>query len=715
MLIRGEKFKQVSILLIIGIILFSMSITSSSFINATINQTYGRQCPSHPLNPINSTQKDRTSFSVNPFELYSKEPAPIGIADFGIGPGNKPYEYSTSSFMGNIYVKGLSTYNNSINQSQAWTSFQLNVNLVFKNGNISYVYWIQNVAELNTSNNYIGFVDNIWNFSSPSSSMNNSSVSGYGTVTSSVNTRYYYSIANQSLAGNGINLSAPYSIKLLVNTGIGGNGKPYVAFLYNDGYGWILYDNVSFIFTSKLDLKPVFLVDGYNYEPTGYTFYDGELIIGGPGNGTNTFDLKSKVFINLLFWNGHNYQDVPNAYNFGSNTAETISNAISGFYYTSSNGSIFSEIKNGSGNLGTLYYQTQLSTINITLPLSSGFLIVNGSKYNFVDQGINITLYPSIVNSKNGYYNFILENYNGTVEWEDNISLYPGEHLSIRLNLFKVEFIASGIPAGLEWFIHLSNGINITTYGNYISFNLPNGSYNYSVYLENSRSSISQGSFNVQGKNVTIYLTINMEEYAVNIKENGLPTGMEWSIYLNSFKYNSTNSSIILFLPNGVYNFTVIPLQGFRSDIIKGIFNVNNSYLSLIINWTLVDYNITVNIKGFQNGTYWYITIIGSFFYGKDFNMTFYSNSSYITIRIPNGSYSYSIQISNGFIASPRTGIININGSNYYLSTLAIRNDNFSRYTLNSIPENVILLTGIIIIIAGTGIAYILRKKDDKK
>ncbi|MGC8655393.1 MAG: thermopsin [Thermoplasmata archaeon] len=710
MMIRVKRFKQISILLVIGIILFSMAVTSS-FMIPNINQTYESKGSNHSLNPVTSTQKDRTSFSVNPFELYSKEPAPIGVADFGIGPGNKPYEYSTNSFMGNIYVKSLYAYNNSINQSQAWASFQLNVNLVFKNGNTSYVYWIQNVAEVNTSDNYVGFVDNIWNFSSPSSSMNNSSVSGYGTVTSSGNSSYYYSIANQSLTGNGINLSAPYNIKLAVNTGVGSNGKPYVAFLYNDGYGWVLYDNVSFIFAKRLYVKPAFLVDGYNYEPTGYTFYDGELIIGGPGNGTNTFDLRSAVFINLLFWNGHNYQDVPNAYNFGSNTAETVSNAISGFYYTPSNGSIFSEIKNGSGNLGALYYQTQLSTVNITLPLSSGFLIVNGSRYNFVDHGINITLYPSSVNNKNGYYNFILENYNGTVEWEDNISLYAGEHLSIRLNLFMVEFIESGIPTGLQWYIHLSNGINITTYSNNISLYLPNGSYSYSVYLENERSSISQGSFSIQGKNVTIYLTINLEKYSVNIQENGLPTGMEWSINLNSFNYNSTNSSILLLLPNGIYNFTVAPIQGFRSDITEGIFNVNNSYLSIMINWTIVDYNITVDVRGLQNGTGWYITINGSFFYGKDLNRTFYSNSSSITIGIPNGSYIYTIQISNGFIASPKAGIIIINGSNYYLSTTAIRNVNFSGYSLNSIPENIIILIGVIIIIAGTGIAYILRKK----
>ncbi len=707
----SDKRLKVATMLILAILLLSIP-ASVSFTEKKLDQIVENKSSYYEMESHGFQENKGNLSSVNPFQLYTKEPAPVGVTDFGIGPNDKPYEYSTNSFLGNVYVNYLSTYNSSINQSQTWVSFQLNVNLVFIDGNVPYVYWIQNVAEVNTSNNYVGFVDNIWNFSSASSSMNNSSVSGSGTVTSAGNTDYYYSIANQTLRGNEINLTAPYRISLNVTAGVGGNNKPYVSFLYNDGYGWVSYDNVSFIFATRLNSEPAFLVDGFNYEPTGYTYYDAELIAGGPGNGTSTFDEKSSVAMNLLYWNGHNYQDIPNAYNFGSNTAEAISNVLSGLYYDPGNGSIFSELRNGSGNLGILYYQNQLCSVNITLPVYSGILLVNGSRYSFVDYGINITLYPSIYNNRNGYYDFILESHRGIVEWEENISLRAGEHLSIELNLFKVEFEESGIPAGIQWYIHLSNGINYIANGSFISIVLPNGSYDYYVYIENDNSPISQGSFIVDGKNITIDITINIEKFKVNIVENGLPNGILWSIILNSIRFNSTNTSIELLLPNGTYNFTVYPIQGFRSDIENGILTVNNSYLTFTINWTVIDYNITFSIKGIPNGTGWYIMINGSLFYGKDFNQTFYSNSTAFVLSIPNGSYAYKIQIPNGFEVSPQSGVLNVNGSNYNIGIEVTKTTNIQSYSLNSISEGTILLIGLIIIISGTVLAYIFRKRE---
>ena len=105
---------------------------------------------------------------VNPYSLYRSEPAPMGIADYGIGPNNSPYAYNTTSFLGVIKIGSLSVVNN--NTSSRSLSFQLNVNLEFNNSGIPYVYWVQDVFFLNTSTNAISFIDNIWNMSSEKSS-----------------------------------------------------------------------------------------------------------------------------------------------------------------------------------------------------------------------------------------------------------------------------------------------------------------------------------------------------------------------------------------------------------------------------------------------------------------------------------------------------------------------------------------------------------------
>ena len=55
--------------------------------------------------------------AVNPYEIYKKEPAPMGIADFGIGPNGVPYSYNTTAFRGTIFLNNLTTYNQSLGQS----------------------------------------------------------------------------------------------------------------------------------------------------------------------------------------------------------------------------------------------------------------------------------------------------------------------------------------------------------------------------------------------------------------------------------------------------------------------------------------------------------------------------------------------------------------------------------------------------------------------
>ena len=137
---------------------------------------------------------------VNPFSLYSGEPAPMGLADYGIGPNSTPYIYNTTSFLGGVSINSINVVNNSTSNKDM--SFQFNVNLVFGDGINTYVYWVQDVAFLNTSTNGIYFIDNVWNMSSPSQTMYNTSITGNGTVDNTGGSRWDYDFAGQFLPGN---------------------------------------------------------------------------------------------------------------------------------------------------------------------------------------------------------------------------------------------------------------------------------------------------------------------------------------------------------------------------------------------------------------------------------------------------------------------------------------------------------------------------------
>ncbi|MDA4120175.1 MAG: thermopsin, partial [Thaumarchaeota archaeon] len=303
-----------------------------------------------------------SSQTVDVFRAYSTEPAPMGIADYGVGMAGS-YQYSTTAFLGSVYIASLQTRNITGDPSMG---FQLNVVLAFTDRNVQYAYWVQDVAQIDTSTNQIFFIDNIWNFTSHSANMIGSAVSGNGQVATYRGTGYYYDVPAAG-AGNGVNLAYPATISFLVTTGLNSNRQPTVKFQYEDGVGIQTYDNVTFRTANHVSALTGFEVNGNSYDPAG-TYFDSELVLGGPGGGLSTADVNSDLRLSLYYWNGHNFQTVPNAYNFGSDTAETISSVASLGNYVLATGSLIARVQAGAGTLGQLYTQGGTGTITLQTP-----------------------------------------------------------------------------------------------------------------------------------------------------------------------------------------------------------------------------------------------------------------------------------------------------------------------------------------------------------
>ncbi|MEM0134793.1 MAG: thermopsin, partial [Thermoplasmatales archaeon] len=426
---------------------------------------------------------------VNPFSIHQSEPAPMGIVDYGIGPSGQPYEYTTSSFFARAEVFSLIAYNSSSQGFGYNISFQLNVMLTFYNGGSPYVYWVQEGPNINTQNNSISMWVNIFNMSSSTSKMSNSSIYGNGTV---INGTYIYNDPYIE-SGNYATLSYPYSLKYIVNSTVTSNGYPEVKFLYNDGFGWVNFDNVVFKFVNSLTSIPVFQVSGFNYAPNGYMFYDAEWIVGGFGNGEEVQAISSNLTMQLEYWNGHNYQEITNAYNFGSDTAESIDNIVSSSLYYTGNGSLFEFVENGSGSLGQVYTQQDISIINLSSSLSSGYLMVNNSRYDFVGGDVNVTIAP-------GIYNLELFSSSGIPVAGGNETLTAGEYLPLYVSgLYQVTFLMKGLPSGTPWHLDLSNGESFNSSFSSITIYLNNGSYTFTASSSNIDYYSIGGAFTVSG------------------------------------------------------------------------------------------------------------------------------------------------------------------------------------------------------------------------
>jgi hypothetical protein len=387
-----------------------------------------------------------TAPPVNVYAAYSSEPAPMGVADYGVGP-HGAYDYSSNSTLGSISLISLSAINST---SSPWVSFQLNENLQFYEGSVPFVYWVQDVAILDTATHYIYFVNNIWNSSSVTAMMSKAGVSGGGQIYGNSTRAYYAVAASAFLRGNLLRLPYPAVIDFRLNSSLTASGQPEVTFEYNDGYGWEQFDTVVFTSVHSLTAMRGFVVDGFTYKPTG--FYDSELVMGGPGSGSKTTDLSSDMSMQLEYWNGHNYQLVANAYNFGSDTAEGVQNVVSRWSYSPAGGAVAAKVEDGAGALGPLWNQLQVSILTIESSIASGTLEVRNSSnavstavtaaadYPFIGDEVKLTLAP-------GSYGLSI--YNGTtLASSGNYSLKAGQVLSLHTPLGSIILTMSYSVAG---------------------------------------------------------------------------------------------------------------------------------------------------------------------------------------------------------------------------------------------------------------------------
>ncbi|MFY9716752.1 MAG: hypothetical protein WAK40_02290 [Thermoplasmata archaeon] len=171
------------------------------------------------------------------------------------------------------------------------------------------------------------------------------------------------------------------------------------------------------------------------------------------------------------------------------------------------------------------------------------------------------------------------------------------------VSLYHLTFVEAGLPNGSFWSVALSNdstgGAFNLSGGSAVSFQVPNGTYGYSVgtfpyvwggptpFCSNGSSlddryvaTPASGSVTVDGANVTVSIAFAEETfYTVSFVESGLPNGTFWWVSLNgsgpggwgsapiaespawggngSGGWGPYRSAINFTLPNGTFHFTV--------------------------------------------------------------------------------------------------------------------------------------------------------------
>ncbi len=412
--------------------------TWESMRNKVLSRLDSLNIPSVAKLPPNYNMKPNSHNGVIYLPSYTSAPAPMGIASYGISNSTghpQPQGYSTHSFQANV---SMNSANEIYMDGDAVHTFSIQFNAVLNNvtlfGNTEYQYWTQNVVDYSTSTHKLTFLDNIWNFSSPTAVIQgNEFHSGNGTAVPGV---YYYDI------GPTFTVNFPFSLHLYLNTtNIAGyntvffnytiiNSTASGAQKINSGS----FDRVEFNSTGGNPAVKAseanYTVSGTQLTGTGFIPMDAELIIGGAGGGSiaEFRNINATMTMKYIPLGRNAYRNIPSAYDVGSETGETavgISEYYSGSVaYLNTGPSFVQGLWNISSNSGH-------GTISGVLKPSNGFVFINeGRSFN------NGTAQWSPV-SLNGSFDFQVSPGNYSMEalmsyhnpfYNSSIALNSGNH-----------------------------------------------------------------------------------------------------------------------------------------------------------------------------------------------------------------------------------------------------------------------------------------------
>ncbi len=567
---------------------------------------------------------------MNPQGYYSSEPAPMGIADFGVDQNGNGYTYNTTSFFADLKMSKLTT---SGTNSGTSVGFQLNVVMVITNGSQTYDYWVQDVAVLDTSTLSLGFENNIWNFSASSSGLPSNTVAGNGSIYGS----QYYAAGASSQSGASITISYPFDLGLRVDTATV-SGSPAARFEYSDGYGWITYDVAHFPWAKGFK-NHGYVVDGTQYNPSSL-YNDAELILGGDCCGYNTQVTTGALHLALEYWNGHNYQMVRNAYNHGSDTAEGVSNITSAGRYYPSNGTLYANLSAaGAQSLGVLYDRATAAIVNISTPYQNGIIYFNGTKYGaFIGGEMNLTVGP-------GSYAIGLYE-NATRVGVENVTVPKGGYVPVYFGAgskYSATFTETGLPTGTNWSVTTS-GMSVWSTTNQIVVPIWNGTWSYHLGLVNGWvPGARNGQVTIAGAANSVSTAWTRTVYNVKFTSVGLPSGQTWSVTVNGTSIAGPNPTLTFLEPNGTFAYQVGAVGGFVPDVRAGSVTVAAGALYRTVQWSAFTYPVTFTSTGLPSGAPWNVTV-GTATYST-------SNAS-LTVPAANGTHAWVLGIVPGYHAT---------------------------------------------------------------
>jgi YVTN family beta-propeller protein len=318
-----------------------------------------------------------------------------------------------------------------------------------------------------------------------------------------------------------------------------------------------------------------------------------------------------------------------------------------------------------SDSISVLRYQHVITFVEKGLPVGSDWS-VKFAGFNASSSSASIS-----ISDPNGTYSysvgrvsgFIVSNESGQVSVE-------GKNQTITLtfepsNYYKVDMYDIGLPSGEMWYVNLSNGTSYSSSDYEISFYAPNGTFFYSISTSYKTYEPEQqtSSFIVKGANITVYVYFQTVDYTIRFVENGLASGINWSVSLNGSSKISSSNVISFSETNGTYQYAITNISGYTILKPTGKVTVSGSNVTITIAFTktqvISSYTVTFTETGLPVGTSWSITFDGKI---KS------STTNTIIFTEPNGTYEYTVSPISGYTILKSSASVSVNGSDISVS-----------------------------------------------
>src|SRR5579871_3395851 len=281
----------------------------------------------------------------------------------------------------------------------------------------------------------------------------------------------------------------------------------------------------------------------------------------------------------MQYWNGHNLEYPPSAWNYGTNTAESVQNVVPRSIRDNGSGYLGASETNGSsGSLGLLYDRDQVAQVTFDMgALGQGTLELGRQNYSYVGDQARLTMPP-------GHYPVQLWNGSTPVGGSGWLNVTGGESTVVTVPIlpprYNLSFAIDGLPFGTE--VGLSvNGVHRWASDGWVNLTLPPGMVPYTIdpvagyWLSGGYA----GTADLTDGAATVLLDFRPFTYAVEINETGLAPGSAWTVNISGgpLARAIAPASVTVPLANGSWFYNVTSARWYAANPGAGSLSVAGS------------------------------------------------------------------------------------------------------------------------------------------